>query len=101
MNLYDIQTELFWVIGYFCLFWREHSFSTPTYNLVSDCRVTEELCLSCQFLAGAGIAKHSCYTPMDVASFGDFSGAAVAAVMGKEKWKQTKVAAYPPLSFSF
>lgn len=27
---------------------------------------------------------------MDVASFGDFSGAVVAAVMGKEKWKQTK-----------
>lgn len=82
-------------------FRRKLGFSTPTHNLVSDCRVTGELGLSCQFLAGAGIARRSCYTPADAASLWGFSGAAVAAVVGKEKWRQTKVAACPPLSSSF
>lgn len=101
MNLHEIQPELFWFIFYFCLFLRRLGFSTPTHNLVSDCRVTGELGLSCQSLAGAGIAERSCYTPVDAASLWGFSGAAVAAVMGKEKWRQTKVAACPPLSSSF
>lgn len=54
--------------------WRKHGFSTPTHNLVSDCRVTGELGLSCQFLAGAGIAERSCYTPVNVSPLGIFRG---------------------------
>lgn len=75
-------------LNYFCLFWRKHSFSTPTHDLVSDCRL----------MAEAGIAERSCYTPVDAAPLQGFSGAAVAALMGKEKWRQGKVAARPPLS---
>lgn len=96
-----IKSKLFWFILYFCLLRRKHGFSTPTHNLVSDCRFTEELCLSCQFLAAAGIAECSCYSPVDVAPLRGVSGAAVAAVMGTEKWRQTKVSACSPLSLSF
>lgn len=86
----------------FGLFLGKHGFSTPTCNLVSDCKGYQGACLD---LPGLGrgryhqaflLYSHGCGFPLGI-----FQAAVGDKVMGKEKWRQTKVAARPPPSSSF